>query len=135
MRLKLFKKIRNFSLNPTTKVPYKKTCISSAIVDTCESIRRGNFAKYLFLGYDLLENCTCSYIFFEEALQENLICSYGICFLLANRMCSCRILIKHFWCVLVRFGSPRKFICVLVPFLVLLENSYVFLLHPSLLEN
>ena len=24
MRLKLFKKIRNFSLNPTTKVPYKK---------------------------------------------------------------------------------------------------------------
>ena len=47
------------------------------------------------------------------------------------------------------FASPRKFICILIPFLVLLENlmcSYkiimsspgkleVFLLHPSLLEN
>ena len=51
---------------------------------------------------------------------------------------------------LVHIASPGKFTCVLVPFLVLLEkkwcvlikglcllleNSYVFLLHPSLLEN
>ena len=73
-------------------------------------------------------------------------------FLLENRMCSCRILRKlswKFWCVVVRIASPGKFICVLVPFLVLLEKmvcsykiimsspekSYVFLLHPSLLEN
>ena len=40
-------------------------------------------------------------------------------------MCSCTI-----------FGSPRKKWCVLIKELCLfLENSYVFLLHPSLLEN
>ena len=40
-------------------------------------------------------------------------------------MCSCGILRKlswKFWCVLVQFTSPGKFICVLIPFLVLLEN-------------
>ena len=110
----------------------------------------------LFLGvspgksYLLLQN-------FENTLLENLICSYCISFswkvlcvltkfwtrspgnfdlflwyffLLENRMCSCRILRKlswKFWCVLVRFASPGKFICVLVPFLVVLENLDVFL--------
>ena len=44
-------------------------------------------------------------------------------FLLENHMCSCRILRKsprNFYCVLVRFVSAGKFICV--PFLVLLEH-------------
>ena len=72
--------------------------------------------------------------------------------LLENRMCSCRILRKlswKFWCVLVHFAYPRKVICVLVPFLILVKNlmcSYkrimfspgkfeLFLSHPNLLEN
>ena len=70
-----------------------------------ESVRRGNFAKYLFLGvwfpgksYQFLQN-------FEKALLEKLICSYGISF-------SWKIV-----CVLAEFwesSSFWKFWCVLI---------------------
>ena len=66
---------------------------------TVESIRRGNFAKYPFLG---VWSPGKSYLFlqnFENALLEKLICSYGISF-------SWKIL-----CVLTKFltRSPGKF--------------------------
>ena len=145
-------------------------------VKNIESFRRGNFAKYLLSpgkSYMFLQN-------FENALLENLSCSSDISFpwkilcvitkfwtrspwkfdlfllyffLLENCMCSCGILRKlswKFWCVLVHFASPGKFVCVLVLFSILLGKMvcsykrimsshgkfiYVFLLHPSLLEN
>ena len=113
---------------------FKKVTDTSLLI---ESIRRGNFTKYLFLG-------VCSPGKFDLFLWH--------LFLLENLMCSNEILDKiswKFWCVLVHFASPGKFICVFIPFLVLLENlmcSYkrimsspgkleVFFLHPSLLEN
>ena len=78
-------------------------------------------------GYGLLKNRMFLQNL-EKALLENLICSYDISFSWKN------------------FVSPEKFVCVLVPFLILLENlmcSYkrimsspgkfeVFLLHSSL---
>ena len=60
---------------------------------------RGHFAKYLFLGYNLLKIYVC-------------MCSYKIL----------RKLSWIFWCVLVRFLSLG--IYVLVPFLVLLKNCF-----------
>ena len=105
-----------------------------------ESIRRGNFTKYLFLGvwYLFLQN-------FEKALLENLICSYGISF-------SWKIVcaLTKFWTrspgnfklFLYDISSSWKIVCVLAEFwesspgnfdvivhLPLLENLYVFLYH------
>ena len=132
------------------------------------------FAKYLFLGYDFLGNYTiiCVLTKFWETSPGKFDLFLWYFFLLETVMCSNEILDKipwkiwsvfmiffspgksyvffwKFWCVLVRFASPGKFTCVLVPFLVLLENlmcsikgimsspgnSFVFLLNPSLLEN
>ena len=117
-----------------------------------ESIQRGNFAKYLFLG---VWSPGKSYLFLqniENALLENLICSYGISFsskilrvltkfwtrspvkfhllfllyfvLLENWMCSCRILRKLCWkfWCVLVFASLGKFTYVLEPFLVLLKK-------------
>ena len=129
---------------------------------SCESTRRGNFIKYLFLGYGLLENRMCSYKISNKTFLENLICSYGISFswkilsdltkfwtrspgnfnlflwyffFLENRMCSCRILRKlswKFWCILVHFASRGKFICVLIKELCLLPVSYTHLTLPTI---
>ena len=105
-----------------------------------ESIQRCNFAKYLFLGYGLLENRICSYKILRKLFRKiwsvltkfwtrchgkfDLFLRYFL--LIENRMCSCRILRKlswKFWCVLVHFASPGKFICVLIKELcLLLEN-------------
>ena len=55
--------------------------------------------------------------------------AYGISFSLKILCAPCRILRKlswKFWFVLVHFVSPLKFRCVLVPFLVLLENLLCF---------
>ena len=68
-------------------------------------------------------------------------------FHLENCMCSCGILRKlswKFWCVLVHFASPGKFLyyfwffwkiwCVLMKEIYLLLENSCFLLHSSLLE-
>ena len=69
-----------------------------------------------------------SYVFlrnFEKALLEILMCSSTFWFSWKIYMCSCTI-----------FVFPGKKWCVLIKGLcLLLENSYVFFLHPSLLEN
>ena len=114
-----------------------------------ESIRRGNFAKYLFLGYGFLEIRICCYKILRKlswkiwyvlmvflSPGKSYVCNFGqdlfgkfnpflwYFFLLENRMCSCRVsrkLFWKFWCVLVHFASPGKILCVFVPFLVLLK--------------
>ena len=95
-----------------------------------------------------------SYLFlqnFENALLENLICFYGILspgksyvFLrnfekavLEVLMCSNRFCLSHkFIQFLYHFWFSWKKWCVFIKGLcLLLENAYVFLLQPSLLEN
>ena len=104
----------------------------------CESIQRGNFAKYLFLGVWSLGK---SYLFFVltklfRKPSWKIWSVLMVFFSLENLMCSKEILDKiswkiwsiliinlwNFWCVLVRFASSGKFTYVLVSFLALLEN-------------
>ena len=141
----VLQKTKIFNTKISTKMIVCKQAMSTVQL-FYESIRRGNFIKYLFLGVWSLGK---SYVFlqnFEKTLLENLICSYGISFswkilcvltkfwtrspgnfdlflwyflLLENRMCSCGILRKLSW----------KFWCLLVHFASLLESLYVFLYH------
>ena len=127
-----------------TRKHFENSLVFITVSPNVESIRRGNFAKYLFLGVWSPRKSYLSLQNFENTLPENLICSYGISFcwkilcvltnfwtrflgkfdlfllyffLLENRMCSCEILRKlswKFWCVLLHFASPEKLICVLI---------------------
>ena len=110
----------------------------------------GKFDLFLWYSFSWKILCVLTKFWTRSHGKFDLFIRYFL--LLENCMFSCRILRKFSWkfgCVLVHFASPGKFICVLVLFLILLENlmcSYkrimsspgkfeVFLLHPSLLEN
>ena len=75
-----------------------------------ESIWRGNFTKYLFLGYGLLENRMCSYKI-SRKLSWEIWSVLRYFFLLENLMCSNEILDKiswKLWSVLMIFLPPGK---------------------------
>ena len=79
----------------------------------------GKFDLFSWLFF-LLENLMCSNEIWTRSPRN-----FDLFLWYFWRMCSCGILRKlswKFWCVLVRFVSPGKFICVLIPFLVLLEK-------------
>ena len=75
---------------------------------------------YLFLWYFFPFGKSCVFLWnFEKALLDILMCSSTFCLSWKIYMCFCTI-----------FGSPGSYeLCLL------LENSYIFLLHPNLLES
>ena len=105
----------------------------------------------LFLWhFFLLENLMCSNEILDKISWKTWSVLIMFFFLLENRMCSYGILRKlsrKFWCVLVHllenlhvflhhFWFSWKIWCVLLKeSCILLENSYVFLLHQSLPES
>ena len=114
--------IRSFTFNTNTS--FSKNTNTKKCRHISVNTRRANFAKYLFLGYVLVENEMCCYTKYWESFAGKFNLFSWYFFLLEKRMCFCgilRILSWKFLCALLRFASPEN-LCVLVLILVLLEN-------------